>query len=347
MRNPHADHDGESLPDVVAGGDEILVEPGLLAVGVEGAGEGRPESGDVGPPLGRRDVVDVTVEVLGEFAGVLQGDVEGDPLLLADDRDHVGMDGIARAVEPLDILDDAPLVAILLGLTTGGVGEDDPQAAVEEGQFLEATGEDVEGELRRRKDLRVGFERRLRAGARGGADIADRSGDQAALVLLLPDMAVAVDLHLAPLGEEVDHRHAHAMEAAGGLVGALLELAAELEDRHHPLERGDVAIHLLRELRVPLDRDATAVVLDGHAAVHIDRDAHPLRMARHAFVDRVVDDLVDEMVETTGGVVADVHAEPFADMLPVGEVEKILGGVSGLAGFVSHATGSSGWSGGV
>ena len=52
-----------------------------------------------------------------------------------------------------------------------------------------------------------------------------------------------------------------------------------------------------------------------------------LGMAGHALVDRVVDHLVDEMMEPAGGVVADVHAKAFADMLPVGEVFQVGGRV--------------------
>ena len=78
---------------------------------------------------------------------------------------------------------------------------------------------------------------------------------------------------------------------------------------------------------MPVCRDAAAVVLDGHAAIDVDCDADVLRKARHAFVDRIVDHLVDEMMETAGGVVTDVHAEAFADMLPVGEMFQVGGRV--------------------
>ena len=297
------------------------------------------------PSLRRRDVVDVAVEILGELTGVLHRDVERHPLLLADDRDHVGVDRIARAIEPLDEFDDPPLVEILLRLAAGGVGEADPHARIEEGELLEAAGEDVEGELCRREDLRIGLEGRLRAGAGGGADVAHGAGDHATLVLLLPQMAITRDLHLAPLGEEVHHRDADAMEAAGGLVGPFLELAAELQDCHHPFEGRDVAVHLFRKLRVFLHGDAAAVVLDGDTPVDVHHHAHPLGVVGHALVDRVVDDLVDEVVEAAGGVVADVHAEPFADMLAVGEMEQILGRVAGCAGLVSHGTGPPGMTG--
>ena len=136
-------------------------------------------------------------------------------------------------------------------------------------------------------------------------------------------MPLAGDLDLAPFGKKVDHGDAHAVETAGGLVRTLLKLAAELEHRHHAFERGDLAIHLLGELRMPVCRNATAVVLDGHTAIDVDHDIHMLGKARHAFVDRIVDHLVDEMMETAGGVVTDVHAEAFADMLPVGEMFQV------------------------
>ena len=133
-------------------------------------------------------------------------------------------------------------------------------------------------------------------------------------------MPLAGHLHLAPLGEEVDHGHTHAMETARRLIGPLFKLPAKLEHRHHALERGDLPFHLLGKLRMAVDRDAAAVVLNRHTPVDIHRHAHMLGVAGHALVDRVVDHLVDEMVEPAGGVIADVHAKPLADMLAVGEV---------------------------
>ena len=140
------------------------------------------------------------------------------------------------------------------------------------------------------------------------ADAADLAGGHAAFVFLLVDVPVAADFDLAPLGEEVDHRHAHAVQTAGGLVGPLLELAAELEHGHHAFERGDLAAHLLRQLVVAFDGDAAAVVLDGDRAVVVDRDADVLGEAGHGLVDRVVDDFVDQVVQAAGRGVADVHA---------------------------------------
>ena len=59
-------------------------------------------------------------------------------------------------------------------------------------------------------------------------------------------------------------------------------------------------------------------------------------MAGHRLVDRVVDHLVDQVVQAADGGVADVHAGPFADVLQVAEVFQVLGGV---IAFALHARG--------
>ena len=246
------------------------------------------------------------------------------------------MDGVARAVEPLDELHDAPLVVKLLPLVAGRIGERDPHARIQESQFLQPAGEHVPGKLRLREDLRVGFERGLRASTAARAHLADGARRLAALVLLLPDVPLTGHLHLAPFRQEIHHRHAHAVEAAGGLVGPLLEFSTELQDRHDPFEGRDIAVHLLGKLRMAVDRDAAAVVLDRHAAVDIHRHGDVLGVACHALVDRVVDDLIDQVVQATGRVVADVHAEPLAHVVTVGEMLEIGAGVIGLLRCVCH-----------
>ena len=122
-----------------------------------------------------------------------------------------------------------------------------------------------------REDLRIGLEGGFGAAFGRVADAADVALGDAALVLLVIDVAVAADFDLAPFGEEIDGRDADAVQAAGGFVGALLKLAAELENGHHAFERGDVAIGLFGELLVLLDGNAAAIVLDRDRAVGVDR----------------------------------------------------------------------------
>src|SRR6185436_9724914 len=63
------------------------------------------------------------------------------------------------------------------------------------------------------------------------------------------------------------------------------------------------------------DGDAAAVVGHGKGAVGVDADLDRLGMAPHGLVDRVVDDLVDEVVEAARSGVPDEHAGALANRL--------------------------------
>ena len=93
------------------------------------------------------------------------------------------------------------------------------------------------------------------------------------------------------------------MEPAGHLVAATTELPACVED-------GVDDLHGVRTGGVLAHRDAASVVLDGDRVIAVDRDGDVGRVTRHRFVDRVVDDLPDQVMEATDVGRPDVHARP-------------------------------------
>ncbi len=149
----------------------------------------------------------------------------------------------------------------------------------------------------------------------------DFADGHAALVFLLIDVPAAADFHLAPFGEEIDHGYAHAVQTAGRLIGAFAEFAAELEHRHHALQRGDA------QIGVDFDRNAAAVIFDRARAVVVDRDRDLLGVAGHGLVDRIVDHFVYQVVQPAQRRVADIHAGPLAHVLEIAEVLEIAGAV--------------------
>ena len=153
----------------------------------------------------------------------------------------------------------------------------------------------------------------------------------AALVVLGPAEAVAPHLHVQLLGERVDHGHADAVEAAGDLVAAAVaELAAGVQDGEHDLERRLVL--LLHHG----DGDPAAVVRHRDRVVGVDRHLDAVAVTGQRLVDRVVDDLVDQMVQAPHTGRPDVHAGTLAHRLESLEDGDVLGVVAGtpLAGLV-------------
>ena len=80
-----------------------------------------------------------------------------------------------------------------------------------------------------------------------------------------------------------------------------------MKDRQNDLDRGDLLF------RVLVDGDTAAVVDDRDGIVFMDGHVDLRAVAGQSLVDRVVDDLVDQMMQTarTGGT--DVHTGALAD----------------------------------
>ena len=141
----------------------------------------------------------------------------------------------------------------------------------------------------------------------GGRALEEVGLRDAAVVLLRPDEAVGLDLDLDLARQRVDDGDADAVQTAGDRVAAAAELAAGVQDGEDDLD-GRPALAL-----DDADGDAAAVVLDPDPAVGEQRDVDAVAVAGEGLVDRVVDDLVDQVVQAalTGG--ADVHARALAD----------------------------------
>ncbi len=221
----------------------------------------------------------------------------------------------AVAVDPCDEFANTALVVVRLA-ARGSVRRDalrslvaerDLHAGVEESQFPQPVLERVEIKRRRLEDGRVGPERDGRAALlrRAGPDLLHGLGD--ADGELLADVA-AVAAHIGDQfgAEAVDAADADAVQAAGDLVAGFVELAAGMKHGQRHFEGWLVV------LRVDVNRDAAPVVLDANGAVGLQDDGDLVAEAGQGFVDRVVDDFVDEVVKAAAIGRSDVHRGPFS-----------------------------------
>ena len=208
------------------------------------------------------------------------------------------------------------------------VAELDAEALVEERHLLEPGAERLVVELDGLEDLGVRPERDRRAGRAVLLALGEGRDGHAVGEALAVDVALAADLDVELARERVDDRAADAVQAARDGVAAAAELAAGVQDGEHDLD-GRLALD-----GVDVDGDAAAVVDDAHPSVFAQRDLDVVAVAGEGLVDRVVDDLVDEVVQAAGAGGADVHARSLADGLEALEHLDRTGavGVVGLFG---------------
>ena len=130
------------------------------------------------------------------------------------------------------------------------------------------------------------------------------------------------------------------MQSARDLVAVVVELASGMKDGEDDL-RGRLAAGMA------IDGNAATVVDDGDRAVDVNRDVDLVAVSGQRLVDRVVDDLVDQMVQPGRTGRPDVHGralphglQPFENLDLVGAV--VIGGpVSVRASAFSDTTTSS------
>ncbi len=97
------------------------------------------------------------------------------------------------------------------------------------------------------------------------------------------------------------------MQAAGDLVGVLVELTARMKLGHDDLGRRDALV-------MHVGGNAAAIVVDGDRAVGVQHDVDRVGVPGQRLVDGVVHDLVHHVVQAGAVVgVADIHARTLAD----------------------------------
>ena len=81
-----------------------------------------------------------------------------------------------------------------------------------------------------------------------------------------------------------------------------------------------------------IDRNAAAVVDHGDAVVDVNRDFDLVAVSGQRFVDGVVDNFENQMMQTPFAGVADVHAGPLSDRLQAFQNFDVVCFVFGVCG---------------
>ncbi len=323
----HRDDRGEALTDVLA--EEVLVllleDPLGAGVLVHDVREGLLEALFVHPTFGGGDVVRERVQALVEPGVPLQGDLDLATVVGVADVDDGREQRLLGCVQVRDEVDDPAVVPehLLHRFRGAFVAEDDLEALVEERHLPQPLDQGLRAELDLLHDRRVRPERDRRARPGGITDALQRSDGFAAVDEGdLELAAVALDLELEPTRKRVHDRHAHAVQTTGDLVALAAELSARVQHREDDLRGRLVGI-----FGVGVDGNPAAVVDHPAPAVGQERDVDARRETGQGLVHGVVDDLVDEVVQTRGTGRADVHAGALAHRLKTLQNRYVFGAV--------------------
>ena len=329
IRQLQAQHADQPLANVIArnGGIFFLQQIAGLRVLVDRPGESAPKAGHVRAPVWVRNRVGKAKNLIGVTVVVLHHAIDKHLVLLTVDRDGFGVNDLFILPQLLHELLDPFLVKKSFGLIFQPlVGQKDLHARVEESQFPETIGQDLELELGGdRENGGVRLESDQGPGAVRLADDLELLRRLPSLKSHVVNIPVPGYFHLEPIRKSVNTLGSHPVQPARIFVCALAKLAARVQVRQHQFNRRHV------EFWMHIHGDTASVIPDGARAIHMDSHLDAMAKPGQMFIDGIVQHLENAMMQPALIRVADVHARTFSDRLQPFEFIDLRGIV-----FVSH-----------
>ena len=335
LRNLNRNHRGQALTHVFTGEVIVLIAQQLVLtrVTVHQRGQSGTETLFVSTALVGVNRVRVRVDGFLVGAGPLhrhfQAHIalsvfgfEGDNLLVHD--------GLRACVEEVYVVEQAVVVTVgdsretlsvrvhavedvflLLTLFSNLVtdellaliGQGDSQALVQERHLLETGAQSLKVELDGLENLWVRVESLDSAGLIGRFTLAQGTIRHTTVGEgNMPCVALAVHLGNHAGGQRVHHGDTHTVQTTGNGVAATAKLTASVQHGHDDLNSGLVLGGVL------IHGNTATVILYANSTISLDGHVNFGGVAGERFVDRVIYDLVDQVVQTALSGRANVHA---------------------------------------
>jgi hypothetical protein len=139
---------------------------------------------------------------------------------------------------------------------------------------------------------------------------------------------LTLDLNFEVRRQSVYYRATHTVQTTGDGVSAAAELSTGVEDGENNL------YGRLTFGGVNVDGDTAAVVNDADAAVFAHEDFDVITVTGERLINRVVDDLIDQVVKTTGTGGSDIHTGALANRFKAFKNLNITCAVIGFCGLL-------------
>src|SRR5215472_14014670 len=134
-----------------------------------------------------------------------------------------------------------------------------------------------------------------------------RSHRYTSVVALDINFAATPDFEVQPLGKRIDHRDTDSMKSAGNLVRGVVELASGVKFGQNDLRRR------LAFFRHDLGGNTTSVVDNGCRVINMKNNMDFRTETRQRFVNGIVDNFVNQVMQSIDSGRADVHRRTLPD----------------------------------
>ena len=274
--------------------------------------------------LRRWNVVHIREDVFSVVVGVLHGQTDAHILLHAFQQDHTAIQRCFIPVDIAHIVGQSPLIMehgfLLFRVFLPLIRKGDFKPSVEISQLAQAAADRIGIEFRFLKDgvIRQKSDTRSMAARCAhplqGCHRTPRGN--LLFLLVIPALkahavmaAACAAVHNQPFGKSIDHRGAHAVQAAGIIVILMVKLSARVQAGVDDLHARDA------QLRMKIHRNSAPIILDGRAPilVQLNRDARGVSVGH--LVNRIVYDLPQQVVQAAGAGRADIHARTHPDRI--------------------------------
>ena len=259
-------------------------------------------------------VVNVITEaqyILVEFIHILEGHFHRDSLALAGKENDI-MYGLLGMVHILYKANDTfrLMIGDLLRLFFSFIFKNDRKLRVQVSGLMKTalniifleTGLVEDGIIRQEIDGRTGLSGLAHYGKQTVHQI--HHGDTSFITVLI-DEATTLDSYSQLCGKSIYHRGTYAVQTTAGLVGGIIEFTAGMKSREYQALRTD-------SFFVHSHGNTTSVIFHGCGAVGFQCHLYRITISGQMLVHRVINDLVDQMIQSLGGDTADIHSGSFS-----------------------------------
>ena len=141
------------------------------------------------------------------------------------------------------------------------------------------------------------------------------------LITLSINLSILANLHFQPIGQSINHGGANAVQTTGHFISPTAKLATGMKNCKYHLNGGNA------RLVIDTHGNPSAIVYDCDRIILVDSHINGVTKARQSLIHRIVNYLIDQVVQTSAGGSTDIHTGSLPDSLETFQYLDLVGSI--------------------